>query len=69
MNASPDPTAEPGDDLPTPFADVRYSLPTLLHEVKRDRASTTFAMEKLDQAAINQLFQHHLSCRDDDPGH
>lgn len=36
---------------------TRYSLPTLLREVKRDRASAAFAMEKLDQPAINELFE------------
>lgn len=40
----------------SPFALSRYSLPGLLREVKRDRASAAFAMEKLDQAAINELF-------------
>ena len=43
----------------SPFVDVRYSLPALLQEVKQDRSSATFAMEKLDQAAINLLFQQH----------
>ncbi len=69
MNAPPDPAAKPRTDSPTPFTDVRYCLPTLLSEVKRDRASATFAMEKLDQAAINLLFQQHLSSRDDDTDH
>lgn len=46
-----------------PF-DIRYSLPDLLLEVKRDRASSAFAMEKLDQPAINLLFEHQRSRRD-----
>ena len=44
--------------------DLRYSLPDLLIEVKRDRASSAFAMEKLDQPAINLLFEHQRSRRD-----
>ena len=69
MNTPPDPAAKSTTDTQTPFADIRYSLPTLLSEVKRDRASATFAMEKLDQTAINLLFQQHLSRRDDNTGH
>lgn len=46
-----------------PF-DLRYSLPDLLTEVKRDRGSSAFAMEKLDQPAINLLFEHQRSRRD-----
>jgi hypothetical protein len=46
-----------------PFAETRYSLPELLREVKQDRASTSFAMEKLDQPAITKLFEHHRSRR------
>jgi hypothetical protein len=45
------------------FADVRFSLPELLAEVKMDRASTSFAMEKLDQPAITKLFEQHRSRR------
>jgi hypothetical protein len=57
--ATPDGNDEPA--TATPFADVRYSLPALLREVKLDRSSATFAMEKLDQATINLLFQQHRS--------
>jgi hypothetical protein len=39
------------------LVEVRYFLPALLREVKRDRASRAFAMEKLDQAAITTLFE------------
>ena len=48
-------------------SDLRYSLPALLLEVKRDRASSAFAMEKLDQPAINLLFAHQRSRRDASP--
>jgi hypothetical protein len=43
------------------FVEVRYSLPELLRDVNRDRASVSFAMEKLDQAAINTLFEQQRS--------
>jgi hypothetical protein len=65
--AQPDdaaPNAEGDLDTKSPFTEIRYSLPTLLREVKRDRASTAFAMEKLDQAAINTLFEQQRARRD-----
>lgn len=48
----------------SPFVDVRYSLAALLREVKQDRSSATFAMEKLDQITINLLFQQHRAHRE-----
>jgi len=51
-------------DSAPPFVDVRYSLAALLREVKLDRSSATFAMEKLDQATINLLFQQHRAHRE-----
>ena len=39
-----------------PFLSNRISLPALMRDVKQDRTSAAFAMEKLDQAAINLLF-------------
>ena len=41
----------------------RYSLPALLKDAQRDRASTAFAMEKLDQPAINELFEQRRTRR------
>lgn len=43
---------------PTPplLAEVRYSLPQLLREVKLEREAPAFAMEKLDQVEIGKLF-------------
>lgn len=38
-------------------AEVRYSLPEMLHELKAERAAATFAMEKLDQVEIGKLFK------------
>jgi hypothetical protein len=51
------PTA-PSPIPPPPFvAEVRYSLPDLLEEIKAERATSTFAMEKLDQHEIGKLFK------------
>ncbi len=61
--------AEPESDSQSPFSEIRYSLPALLREVKRDRASTAFAMEKLDQAAITSLFEQQRARRDSSPKH
>jgi hypothetical protein len=37
--------------------EVRYSLPALLEELKAERTSGSFAMEKLDQNEIGKLFK------------
>ena len=50
-------TPDPSPALPPGLAEVRYSLPELLHELKAERASASFAMEKLDQAEIGKLFK------------
>jgi DNA-binding transcriptional regulator GbsR (MarR family) len=42
---------------PTTLAEVRYSLPQLLEELKLERTASSFAMEKLDQAEIGKLFK------------
>lgn len=39
------------------IAEVRYSLPQLLEELKAERAASGFAMEKLDQHEIGKLFK------------
>ena len=39
------------------IAEVKYSLPDLLSELKAERATGTFAMEKLDQNEIGKLFK------------
>lgn len=39
------------------IAEVRYSLPEMLHEIKAERAASGFAMEKLDQHEIGKLFK------------
>jgi hypothetical protein len=39
------------------IAEVRYSLPQMLAELKLERATGSFAMEKLDQNEIGKLFK------------
>ncbi len=39
------------------LTEVRYSLPEMLAEIQLERASSTFAMEKLDQKEIGKLFK------------
>lgn len=43
--------------------EVKYSLPLLLEELKAERATSTFAMEKLDQHEIGKLFKAKASRR------
>jgi hypothetical protein len=50
------------------FSEVRYALPELLRDVQRDRSSMAFAMEKLDQAAINALFEQSQTRNGPGPG-
>jgi hypothetical protein len=49
----------PHRPAPTPVtvAEVRYSLPQMLEELKAERAAGSFAMEKLDQNEIGKLFK------------
>lgn len=52
----------PAPESPPPaprlnIAEVRYSLPDMLAELKIERAASTFAMEKLDQHEIGKLFK------------
>jgi hypothetical protein len=63
----PDQTQDSEMGSNSPFAEVRYSLATLMREVKRDRASAAFAMEKLDQPTINLLFERQRLRRDVKP--
>jgi hypothetical protein len=55
---SPEPTV-PAESPPakSAIAEVRYSLPQLLEEIKAERAASTFAMERLDQGEIGKLFK------------
>ncbi len=55
---SPAPSSEPRRPAPlTTVTEVKYSLPDLLRELKGERASSSFAMEKLDQNEIGKLFK------------
>ena len=45
------------------IGEVRYSLPQLLAELEAERASGSFAMEKLDQTEIGKMFKNRQSNR------
>ena len=56
----------PSDSTPQPparfkIAEVKYSLPELLEELKAERASASFAMEQLDQQEIGKIFKSKAS--------
>ena len=55
MSAAPDSKSHPSPRHH--LAEVRYSLPDMLEEVKTERAASGFAMEKLDQHEIGKLFK------------
>ncbi|MDP3068828.1 MAG: hypothetical protein Q8N18_00995 [Opitutaceae bacterium] len=46
-----------GPAAPLVLTEVRYHLPTLLAEIQAERATSAFAMEKLDQSDIKKLFK------------
>jgi hypothetical protein len=54
---SHEPEQEPAPAAAPVLAEVRYSLPDLLRELKSERASSTFGMERLDQHEIGKLFK------------
>jgi hypothetical protein len=54
MNPAP---SSPGNAPRPIIAEVRYSLPEMLEELKLERAASTFAMEKLEQQEIGKLFK------------
>ncbi len=56
MNPPEEKNAEPGPKKHV-IAEVRYSLPQLLEEIRAERAASTFAMERLDQSEIGKLFK------------
>ena len=39
------------------IAEVKYSLPELLEELKEERSTGAFSMEKLDQGEIGKMFK------------
>jgi hypothetical protein len=49
--------AQPPVPFPRIATEVKYSLPELLEEIKAERATSGFAMEKLDQREIGKLFK------------
>jgi hypothetical protein len=54
----PSPAGESSPDFkPAELAEVRYSLPHMLAELKLERTTGLFAMEKLDQIEIGKLFK------------
>lgn len=58
MSPSSTPSSEPRRPEPlTMVREVKYSLPDLLQELKGERASSAFGMEKLDQTEIGKLFK------------
>ena len=54
--STPDPSA-PATPAGLVIAEVRFSLPQLMEEIKAERAARTFAMERLDQGEIGKLFK------------
>jgi hypothetical protein len=55
MNAEPAPNSHPA--LRSQIAEVKFSLPEMLEELKTERGASAFAMEKLDQNEIGKLFK------------
>jgi hypothetical protein len=55
---TPSPSSESSAQFkPGELAEVRYSLPQMLAELKLERTTGLFAMEKLDQNEIGKLFK------------
>jgi len=52
----PDPSSPPVAKKPV-LTEVKYSLPEMLEEIKGERTSGSFAMEKLEQQDIKKLFK------------
>ena len=50
-------TGEPHFPLQDYVVGVRYSLPAMLAELRAERFSGSFAMEKLDQKEIGKMFK------------
>jgi hypothetical protein len=60
MKTMPPPEHNPEGPVPPPappLAEIRYSLPALLAELKEETQAASMAMEKLHQAEIGKLFQ------------
>ncbi len=60
-NASPSASDSHSEDGPPDIlalAEVRYSLPEMLAELRLERTTGSFAMERLNQSEIGKLFQN-----------
>ena len=55
--ARPTPAEPEAAPVASVIAEVCYSLPQMLAELKQERAAASFAMEKLDQNEIGKLFK------------
>jgi hypothetical protein len=55
MSVAPQPAAS--SRPPGGLTEVKYSLPAMLEELKAERATSSFAMERLDQHEIGKLFK------------
>jgi hypothetical protein len=63
MNPEEKKPEDPEEQPASLFAEVRYSLPELLRDVKIDRSSSMFSMEKLDQETISRLYEQQNANR------
>jgi len=63
MKPPEEPSPAPESDSSSPFAEVKYSLPELMRDVKLDRSTSLFSMEKLDQDTISRLFEQNNTLR------
>lgn len=64
MPPAPSPTDDAADPDKIPgLAEVRYSLPELLSELRLERTTGSFAMERLNQLEIGKLFQNKAKRR------
>jgi hypothetical protein len=55
MNA--DPPFSPPPSVRSQIAEVKYSLPAMLEEIKTERAASVFANEQLGQVEIGKMFK------------
>jgi hypothetical protein len=63
MSSPSSQSASPALQQTSKLAEVRYSLPAMLEELKAERAASSFAMEILDQNEIGKLFKAKSSRR------
>lgn len=68
MSLSPTPPSVGTPGSSAPLTTVKYSLPEMLAELKNERITGSFAMEKLHQAEIAKLFKAQPRRRRGKPG-